>query len=95
MNKVWILLEVDKTANGSEKAIPLAGTQDKTLVNKILSLLIEYKNNCLKSGKLDLTEIRRSAVEELNPINQILNEDDDTQIINNLLDLVDIGEDKK
>lgn len=78
-NKMWIILE-QSAINGAIKHTVIAGTEDEKAINKALTALMEYKDYCIKTNKLDLTEIRSNKVEQINPVNQVLEQDDSDSI---------------
>lgn len=71
--KVWVLVEKE----GEEFKI-LAGTEDKFAAQKILSALLSYKDNMVKSGKPDLTIINSKIIDDIVPekINDLLNHEE-------------------
>jgi hypothetical protein len=90
--KSWVIVEVTE---GSERQefVTLAGTSDKRAINKVLAALKLYKDECLRDGREDLTLLRQSVVEDLSPVNQVLNQDND-EAQERLMSLVEIEESK-
>ena len=84
--KAWVIVEMS-TINGEETFKTLAETEDRKAINTALSALKLYKDDKIKYNELDLTEIRTSVVEELSPINQILETEDSD--VDRLMSLVD------
>jgi hypothetical protein len=88
-NKSWVILEVENI-KGEDKYTVLAGTEDIKAINTALAAIKDFKDRCIKDGKLDLTEIRTSVVDDLSPVNQILNQDDE-EVVDRLLSMVGSG----
>ena len=84
--KSWIILE---RTNGTDEFVVLAGTEDKKAINKALASLKLYKDECIRDNKEDLTIIRQSVVKEQNPVNQVLDQDqeDDAERLMSMIDL--------
>jgi len=84
--KSWVIVERE---TGSDKFVVLAGTEDCKAINTALAALKLYKDECIKDGKLDLTLIRQVVAENLSPVNQVLDQDqeDDTDRLMSMVDL--------
>ena len=84
--KYWLVVEC---TDNMKNVVVLAGTEDHKAINSALAALNLYRDKCIKDGKLDLTDIRQSVVEEINPINQLLNQDEEdiSERLSNMVDM--------
>lgn len=86
-NKSWVIVEME-IIDGEEKFKSLAGTEDRKAINAALAALKDYKDRCIQLNQLDLTEIRTSVIQELNPVNQVISQDEDDSA-DRLMSMVD------
>jgi hypothetical protein len=84
--KYWLIVECTDNMNNVKV---LAGTEDHKAINTALSAINQYRQKIIQEGKLDLTDIRQSIVEEVNPINQILSQDEE-EISDRLASMIDM-----
>jgi hypothetical protein len=87
--RAWVILEEVTLPDGKKQLIPLAGTEDEKAINTALAAIKLYKDEKIKSVDVDLTDIRTSVVDKLNPVNQILDQDDGEEVVERLMSLVD------
>lgn len=89
MKRAWVILE-----KRGDELIPLAGTEDEKAINRALSALKQYKDERIRLGGLDLTEIRSTVVESLDrqAIDEVLEQDENDQL-DSLLSMVNMGDD--
>jgi hypothetical protein len=89
MKRAWIILE-----RRGDEMIPLAGTEDEKAINKALSALKQYKDERIRWGGLDLTDIRSTVVESLDrqAIDDVLERDEEDRL-DSLMSMVDMGND--
>ena len=68
----------------------IAGTEDPRAINRALAALKQYKDERIRSDKVDLTIIRTTVVEELKTvsINEVLEQDANDET-DRLLSMVD------
>jgi hypothetical protein len=88
--KYWMVVEC---TDDLKNVVVLAGTEDHKAINSALAALSLYRQKCIQDGKLDLTDIRQSVVEAVNPVNQILQQDEE-DISERLSTMVDMGASK-
>ena len=76
-----------------DELIPLAGTEDEKAINRALNALKQYKDERIRLGGLDLTDIRSTVVESLErqAIDDVLEDDNDR--LDSLLSMVSMGDD--
>ncbi len=84
--KYWLIVEC---TDNMKNITVLAGTEDRKAINTALASLNQYRQKCIQDGRLDLTDIKQSVVEETNPVNQILNQDVE-EISDRLSSMVDM-----
>ena len=85
--KYWLVVEC---TDNMRNVVVLAGTEDHRAINSALAAINQYRERCILEGRLDLTDIRQSVVEEINPINQILSQEEE-DISDRLSSMVDMG----
>lgn len=88
MKRAWVILE-----KRGDELIPLAGTEDEKAINRALNALKQYKDERIRLGGLDLTDIRSTVVESLErqAIDDVLEDDNDR--LDSLLSMVSMGDD--
>lgn len=86
LKKYWLIVECTDNMNNVKV---LAGTEDHKAINAALSAINQYRQKVIQDGGLDLTDIRQAVVEEINPINQILSQDEE-EISERLSSMVDM-----
>ena len=84
--KYWLIVEC---TDNMKNITVLAGTEDRKAINMALASLSQYRQKCIQDGRLDLTDIKRSVIEETDPINQVLNQDEE-EISDRLSSMVDM-----
>jgi hypothetical protein len=87
--RAWVILE-----KRGDQLIPLAGTEDEKAINRALNALKQYKDERIRLGGIDLTDIRSTVVESLEcqAIEEVL-EQDKSDRLDNLLSMVSLGDD--